>query len=218
MSDKLQNNLTEFLNLPIFEGISILIYLIVSQLLIIFRRFTMSRKFLTVFVAILFLLPILSFAQTRALLFPDGDLKIIDQKPDGDVKKMNQKKVRGVVNKNTLLKERAVQSYLSAGATPDTLSMRDLPGGGWTGFGLSGQQWWIQWFVAPADLNITGIGVAANSIADPPGSWNVEYKIVKMAWTEEQLLEVTTAGGVYLGFMRLPVPKLVSLPLWITLI
>jgi hypothetical protein len=160
----------------------------------------MTRKFLTVFVAILFLLPALSFAQTRALLFPDGDLKIIDQKPDGDLKKMNLMRVRGVEKNNTLLKKRAVQSYLSAAATPDTLSMRDLPGGGWAGFGLSGQQWWVQWFVAPADLNITGIGVGPNSIEADPGSWNTEYKIVKMAWTEEELLAVTTAGGVYLGY------------------
>ncbi|MCK4826224.1 hypothetical protein KA005_61350, partial [bacterium] len=152
----------------------------------------MTRKFLTVFVALLFLVPLLSFAQTRALLFPDGDLKIID--------KEEATKLSAKTDKITTHKNRVVQSYLNAAATADTLSIRDLPGGGWNvNFGYNGQDWMIQWFVAPADLDIVACAFAPSEPADGFDPNNVQLKIVKMAWTEAELFDITSAAQ-YLGY------------------
>ena len=152
----------------------------------------MTRKFLTVFVALLFLVPLLSFAQTRALLFPDGDLKKIDR--DEAVK------LRGVAKDNTTYKNKIVQSYLNAAATADTLLIRDLPGGAWnSNFGYNGQSWMIQWFVAPADLDIVAAGFAPSEPAAGFDPNTVQLKIVKMAWTEAELFDITS-DAQYLGY------------------
>jgi hypothetical protein len=158
----------------------------------------MTRKFLTVFVAVLFLLPVLSLAQSQALLFPDGDLKILDAK-DNDLKK-ESKKQRRVVNNNVVLKRKIVKSYLSAGATADTLATRKIIGGGpWQRFGWGGQDWFIQWYVAPADMDIVAIGFAPSGLDDADAGANVELKIVKMAWTAEELHAITQEDQ-YLGY------------------
>jgi hypothetical protein len=155
----------------------------------------MTRKFLTVFVALLFLLPLLSFAQTRALLFPDGDLKRIDQE---EATKLSAK-----TDKITTHKNRVVQSYLNAtnaAATPDTLSIRDLPGGSWAvNFGYEGQDWMIQWFKAPADLDIVACAFAPSEPAADFDPNNVQLKIVKMAWTLEELFDITS-DAQHLGY------------------
>jgi len=144
----------------------------------------MTRKFLTVFVALLFLLPVLSFAQSRALLFPDGDLKKID--------KQEAQKVRVEKDNIAAYKNNVVLNYLNAAGTPDTLATRDIPGGSWAvNFGYNGQDFMIQWYVAPADLDIVAVGFAPSEPAEGEDPNNIQVKIVKMAWSAEELTAIT---------------------------
>jgi hypothetical protein len=152
----------------------------------------MTRKFLTVFVLLLFLLPVLSFAQSRALLFPDGDLKKIDRD--------EARKVRVEKDKVSTLKNNIVFSYINAQGTPDTLATRDIPGGAWnSNFGFEGQDWMCQWYVAPADLDVVAIGFAPSEPADGEDPNNLQVKLIKMAWSAEELAAITDDDR-YLGW------------------
>ena len=54
-----------------------------------------------------------------------------------------------------------------------------------TNFGLFGQDWVLQWFKAPAELLIIGFGVYCT---DNPNDTPAEAKIVRLNWSEAQLL------------------------------
>jgi len=153
----------------------------------------MTRKFLTVFVALLFLLPVLASAQsTRALLFPDGDLKKIDRE--------EAIKLRAEKNDVSTFKSNAVLTYINAQGTLDTLKTRNIPGGAWnSNFGYEGQDWMIQWYVAPADLDVVAAGFAPSEPAAGEAPNNIQVKIVKMAWTEAELRAITDDAR-YLGW------------------
>ncbi|MCJ7554720.1 MAG: hypothetical protein MUO34_12655, partial [Ignavibacteriaceae bacterium] len=62
------------------------------------------------------------------------------------------------------------------------------------GFGLFGQDWLIQWFRAPASLWIKGLGFYCD---DNPNNTPAEVKIVKVNWTEAQLISADTLQRGY---------------------
>ena len=164
----------------------------------------MTRKFVTVSLVLLFLVPVLSFAETRALLFPDGKYVKADQSNpvnNGEVKQMPQ-----VPDKILKLKQNALNSYVNrfstnAVGTIDTLALRPL-GGVWnSNFGYEGQDYVIQWFVAPADMDILACGFAPSEPEDEGIINSVQLKIIGITWTEEQC-RAATAAATYLGFYR----------------
>jgi hypothetical protein len=142
------------------------------------------------------MLPVLSNAQTRALVFPDGSYKTVNQVDDKEVKIMPDKISR--------MKEAAVKSYsssfyTSALGTIDTLEIRPI-GGIWnSNFGYEGQDYMIQWFVAPADMDILACGFAPSEPEDEGVINNVELKIIGINWTEEEC-RAATATAHYLGY------------------
>ncbi len=61
-------------------------------------------------------------------------------------------------------------------------------------FGIFGQDWILQWFKAPTDLVIKGLGFYC---MDNPNDTPVEAKIVKVNWTEAQLISAETLQRGY---------------------
>jgi len=73
----------------------------------------------------------------------------------------------------------------------DTLSYRSLGGYWHTNFGFFGQDVMLQWFEAPADMTIKGIGFTC---ADDTGAENatISLRLIRLNWTKEQLKNFST--------------------------
>lgn len=74
----------------------------------------------------------------------------------------------------------------------DTLGYND--GSFNSNFGLFGQDWGLQWYKAPAELIIKSVGL---NCTDNPDDTPAEVKIVKVNWTESQLLGADTVRRGY---------------------
>ena len=107
----------------------------------------MFKKLFTVtFVAVLLLSAFLS-AQDHSVLRPDG--KIIKYK--GNLKNLEVQSIKGQKSGNQLVTDRYSGGNSLLLGTIDTLR---YPGLTTSNFGIFGQEWLLQWFVAPADLNL----------------------------------------------------------------
>jgi hypothetical protein len=135
----------------------------------------MTRKFLTILLLFSFLLPGLLLAQSH-ILKANGTLKKVDSEalriPAEQLYKyqINQKKSSNL-------------DHITASA--DTLKYTDF--GTWnTNFGQFGQDVMLQWFVAPADMDILAVRVEVTD-----DEWDeIEIKLVSANWTEEQFNDV----------------------------
>ncbi|MCH7772160.1 MAG: hypothetical protein IIA49_14290, partial [Bacteroidetes bacterium] len=149
----------------------------------------MLRKIATIFVVIL-LLPVFVSAQEYTVLKPGGEII----KKYGDLKTVEAQRVKTRISGN-LDKQNINSSFsnvlLSPDGTIDTLKYSPP----WdTNFGYNGQDWMLQWFVAPADLILMFAGFATFENAD---AMSVELKIVRVTWDEADL---KTAGTVHHGW------------------
>jgi hypothetical protein len=161
----------------------------------------MTRKFLTVSVALLFLLPVLSIAQSQVLLRPGGEMIKVNQADGDEVINMPEIPEKLLRDKQLIKTYKNPANIMSAG-TIDTLSIRAL-GGTWnSNFGYEGQDYLIQWFVAPADMDILACGFSPSEpdLTDDR-SVNISLKIVGITWTEQEIRDVTGTAH-YLGFYR----------------
>jgi hypothetical protein len=137
----------------------------------------MTRKFLTILLLFSFLLPGLLLAQ-NAVLKANGTLEEVDAEAlkispkDLYFMQMNQKKGSNL-------------DHITA--TADTLKYTNL--GTWnTNFGQYGQDVMLQWFVAPADMDILAV---RTEVTDD--EWDqIEVKLVTTNWTEDQLMHIAT--------------------------
>ena len=136
----------------------------------------MTKK-LSMFLFLVLFTQVFVLAQQKMILRPDNTLEKVTNYFDGHETIMVQQDKRAVRN-------HAVQtSKLSKGVngTIDTLRIND--GSFNTNFGGFGQDWLMQWYIAPADLTIKQIGYSTTDAA-----WaSVELKIVKVKWTKAQL-------------------------------
>jgi len=142
----------------------------------------MFKKLLNAFMVLAFLSTILS-AQTaeRLILRPNGDQIKIDKNVDFKeaIKKVQLKNADGKVVKSSFM-----EPNFNVTGTLDTL------GGGLAGtnFGFFGQDAFIQYFVAPADMTIKGAGF---DISDDEGAANgVSLRLIKLNWTFDDLANV----------------------------
>jgi hypothetical protein len=144
--------------------------------------FTMTRKFFTVFLLMAFLLPGLLLAQSH-LLKADGSMQKITNKTNEAIEveplPLLPYRISDAKSKNL--------NQVTA-ATADTMTYRDF--GVWnSNFGQFGQDVMLQWFVAPADMEIHAVSV---NVTD--AEWDqIEIKIIKGAWTAEQFNDAGTA-------------------------
>jgi hypothetical protein len=141
---------------------------------------------------LLFSCAIISFAQNRVVLKPNGEIISADETTTPlDIK--SEKKEKKKINHNPF--EQGIITKGTNGAV-DTMSyFRDFNAN--TNFGIFGQDWVLQWFVAPSDMIIHKAGF---SVFDVPNT-NVplEIKLVRLVWNKNELKNM---GTKRLGFYR----------------
>ncbi len=142
----------------------------------------MTKKLSILFFALV-LIPTLLLAQNRAVV-----------RSTGEIIKLKNSEVRMIdAVREAGIKTLAKKGPQSTSATADTLDYKDL--GTWnTNFGMFGQDYMVQWIVAPADLDIVAAGVNISDDASTAG----EIKLYKSSWTVEDLTNAgTTNWGYY---------------------
>ena len=132
---------------------------------------------ITTLIFILALLPVFVTAQNRAVL-----------KSTGKLIKQNREVLPVAANKvktTTLQKVDLKKVMIKPDGTLDTLSYNSLMNT-ISNFGLAGQDVFLQWYVAPADLNIRAVGINSTDVAAGSG---VEVKVVACGngWTPSKL-------------------------------
>ena len=135
------------------------------------------------FAMFLFLLSSITFAQERMILKSNGEQIKLNHKKDlrEAITESQIKRSDGKVFNNTFVNP--TQNQFIPG---DTISYRKL-GGTWnTNFGFFGQDVMLQWFEAPADMTIKGIGFTCS---DDTGaeSATISLRLIRLNWTKEQL-------------------------------
>jgi hypothetical protein len=139
----------------------------------------MLRK-VTFLLSLLVLLPFILNAQERAVLQPNG--KLIKLKSANSLNEALQiSKVKTLVSKPNSFSP----SLSKTNGMLDTIDHKDL--GTWnTNFGIFGQDYLMQWYLATADMNILSVGI---NCSDGAGGMGAEVKLYKLGngWTETML-------------------------------
>jgi hypothetical protein len=146
----------------------------------------MTKK-LSILLIALMLLPSFMLAQKHMVIRADG-----------------QKSSNGVFIDGTEVQTLHINKKAIRQAFKDNNNLTDLdkvlfypfPSGGNSNFGFFGQDWFVQWFVAPADMTINRAGFNVNAV-DNPG-YSVALKLVTVNWTKDQLENLgETLWGYY---------------------
>ena len=133
-----------------------------------------------IILCLLFSCVIISFAQNKVVLKPSGEI-ISASETTTSLDLKSKKKVKKRDNPNSF--EAATQPK-SINGIIDTLKYFE-GGEANTSFGIFGQDWLLQWFIAPADIIIHKAGI---SFADVPTTHvEVEVKLVKLKWSKSEL-------------------------------
>jgi hypothetical protein len=138
----------------------------------------MRQKLIFPFLLII-LFPILTFSQTH-ILKPNGELTprrgklLTDKTPSLNVQKNHNKK-SSFINQKSLVFLR----------TPDTLNYsRDYNFN--TDFGFYGQDVMMQYFVAPADMTIKGVGFSCSDDSGAVNGADISVRLIKLNWDYEK--------------------------------
>ena len=139
---------------------------------------------------LLFNCAISSFAQNRAVLKPSGEI-ISASKTTTSLDIKSEKKEKERNNLNSL---ESVTYLKNINGMNDTLRYFGY-GEANSSFGIFGQDWLLQWFIAPADMVISSIGISIADISDT--NVQLEVKLVKLNWKKSDLQSI---GEKHLGY------------------
>ncbi len=146
------------------------------------------QKVLTILLTFI-LLSSFQFAQEKKILTPDGKIT----KYNGDLKNfeiISLKKQKSGIEKIT----HGISGNIIPleGGAIDTL----IPPGPYAAnsFVFYDQDWMVQWYVSPANINIRQVGFS--STGNDAGT-TVEVKVVKLNWTYEELLDAPVVNRGY---------------------
>ncbi len=143
----------------------------------------MFRKLFTISI-ILALFASLTIAQNRAIIRSTGEQ--INLKSDVDLKEAIH--ISGMKNfaGQTAVPRFLGQKHFTAAGTLDTLTHVKL-GGTWnTNFGFFGQDVFLQFFEAPADLIIKAAGFAVTDVTGVAAGSNVSVRLIRTNWSLDQ--------------------------------
>jgi len=132
---------------------------------------------------ILLLLSSITFAQERMILRTNGEQIKLNHKKDLR-KAITEAKIKRSDGK--VFENQFASKPSNIAGLVDTISYRSF-GGTWnTNFGFFGQDEMLQWFEAPADMTIKGIGFTCS---DDTGAENatISLRLIRLNWTKEQL-------------------------------
>jgi len=144
----------------------------------------MAKK-LSILLFVLTLIPALLIAQTKVVLRADGQISKSGVFTDGNEIQSIQ------LNKKA---ERQYFSDFNNITDLDKVLFYTFPDVN-VNFGFMGQDWMVQWFVAPADMYINRAGFNVNAVDDDHDK--VSLKLVKLSWTKDQ---ITNIGVKNLGY------------------
>lgn len=152
----------------------------------------MFKKLFTVlFVVVLF--SAFMNAQDRTFVRPDGKF----YKSKGVPSSYEVMKVKHTPGEIKNVTSPLSKSSANPTGVIDTLRY-PMPSSGLSNFGVFGQDWYLQWFKAPADLTIKGFAFVSQDDAGVANGAKFEGKIVKVNLTEAELLaQVDTRQGYY---------------------
>ena len=139
---------------------------------------------------LLFSFTITLFAQNRVVLKPRGGI-ISASETTTSLDLKSEKKVKKRDNPNSF--EAATQPK-SINGIIDTLKYFE-GGEANTSFGIFGQDWILQWFIAPADMIIPSVGISIADISDT--NVQLEVKLVRLNWEKAGLQNI---GEKQLGY------------------
>ncbi len=148
------------------------------------------------FLLLIFTIPLLVNAQNLHIIRPDGSLKPIQQSeilPSQKANLADRTKVGSI-------------SHVPIGteALYDTIYQRDFWPQVDSKIKYLGQDVIIQWFKAPADMNLVTFGFGEAPSTEPNLATQVAIKAVSVNWTEAQLIAATTDSAKHLGYYEAP--------------
>ena len=131
-----------------------------------------------------------SFAQNRVVLKPSGEIFSASETTTSlGIKSEKRNKSR--INPSSL---EAAPHTKNINGMNDTLRYFGY-GEANTSLGIFGQDWVLQWFIAPADMVISSIGISIADISDT--NVQLEVKLVKLNWKKADLYNI---GEKHLGY------------------
>ena len=131
-----------------------------------------------------------SFAQNRVVLKPSGEIFSASETTTSlGIKSEKRNKSR--INPSSL---EAAPHTKNINGMNDTLRYFGY-GEANTSLGIFGQDWVLQWFIAPADMVISSIGISIADISDT--NVQLEVKLVKLNWKKSDLQSI---GEKHLGY------------------
>ena len=137
---------------------------------------------------LLFFLAVSSSAQNRAVLKASGDIiSTHETQPSLNLKQEKKDKQRSHVLTNSI-------PLRNVNGMSDTLKYFAINEAN-TNFGIFGQDWVLQWFIAPVDMYIPSIGISIAEIADT--NVLLEVKLVKLNWKKADLQSI---GEQHFGY------------------
>jgi hypothetical protein len=141
-----------------------------------------------IILCLLFCSAITLFAQNRAILKPNGEIiSASESTPTLNIRQEKKDRQRNNIFTNSIPAK-------SINWDIDTLRyFRETETN--SSLGIFGQDWVLQWFLAPADMIIPSIGISIADISDT--NVQLEVKLVKLNWKKSDLQSV---GEKHLGY------------------
>jgi len=140
------------------------------------------------FAMFLFLLSSITFAQERMILKSNGEQIKLNHKKDLR-EAVTESKIKR--NDGKIFKSQFISKQSNAAEYVDTLNYRRLDGDWNTNFGFFGQDVMLQWFEAPVDMTIKGIGFTCSDDAGADNA-TISLRLIRLNWTKEQLKNFST--------------------------
>ena len=155
----------------------------------------MRQNIVTILI-LLFLLPVFTYSQDRAILKPNGQYYWIKGDSKGSDKD-NMRTPKGYRPVNHISKTQRLNPPVTPQSPLNLIDTLFIPGpyrGGDSWFGFYGQDVMVMWYEAPADLYLKQVGFWCGSDTNAGGS-TVEVKVVNLNWTKDQIMSYVDATG-----------------------
>jgi Secretion system C-terminal sorting domain len=147
-------------------------------------------KFSALLLIILFSLFYSHYGQTTHILKPNGKLhKFSNESSSHKSNKINKSTVSDAEIKTN---SNSIKNIDNMAGALDTLNYTRY-GNFYTNFGVNGQDVIMQYFIAPSDMTIKGIGFSCSDDSGSVNGADISLRLVKLNWTWDQLT-INTAG------------------------
>jgi Secretion system C-terminal sorting domain len=152
-------------------------------------------KFSALLLIILISLSYSHYAQTTHILKPNG--KLYNFSDESRYQKLNETHESVVSYAESNTDSNSIKNVVNITGVTDTLGYTRY-GNFNTNFGFHSQDVMMQYFIAPSDMTIQGIGFSCSDDSGRVNGADISVRFVKLNWTWDQLTEIT--AGTNLGY------------------